>query len=624
MSHAHANGNGHLNGHAHINGTSSPPTTAPPSSSTSTVVEVNSLRTDPQPNPADHTGVTSQHRIVVNNPAVRYSDDCIDSTYLYEKNHVDLDQATKTVRITPNKHLYRFRTQRTVPRVGVMLVGWGGNNGSTVTAAIEANKRGLTWMRKEGKQSSNYFGSLTQATTIRIGSNQHGKEVHIPFSSILPMVHPNDLVIGGWDINGANIAAAMERACVLDYDLQRQLAPLLTPLQPLPSIYYPDFIAANQSDRADNLIPTGTKAQDLAHLRRDIAQFKAANKLEKVIVLWTANTERFTDVRAGLNMTADELLASIERGDEEVSPSQIFAVASILEGCPYINGSPQNTIVPGVIDLAKRHRVFVGGDDFKSGQTKMKSVLVDFLVSAGIKPQSIVSYNHLGNNDGKNLSAPQQFRSKEISKSNVVDDMVAANHILYAPNEHPDHCVVIKYVPFVKDSKRALDEYLSTIFMNGLSDTHTAQHCTTLTLLQPHRQQPNIHPRFASCSLLGPCALCGCRVSRSTIAMHNTCEDSLLASPLIIDLVVLTELMTRITYSTNDNQEYEPFEPVLSILSYLLKAPMVMPGTPVVNALMKQHRCITNILSACAGISMDTDMLLEYKTKLPQPEPIKQ
>lgn len=81
----------------------------------------------------------------------------------------------------------------------------------------------------------------------------------------------------------------------------------------------------------------------------------------------------------------------------------------------YINGAPQNTFVPGCIELAQKHNVFIAGDDFKSGQTKLKSVLVDFLVSAGIKPVSIVSYNHLGNNDGKNLSAPQQFRSKEVS-----------------------------------------------------------------------------------------------------------------------------------------------------------------------------------------------------------------
>lgn len=130
--------------------------------------------------------------------------------------------------------------------------------------------------------------------------------------------------------------------------------------------------------------------------------------------MWTANTERFCEVRPGLNDSARALLESIRRSESEISPSTLFAVASILEGSAYINGSPQNTFVPGVIELAEQRRVFIGGDDFKSGQTKIKSVLVDFLVSSGIKPTSIVSYNHLGNNDGKNLSAPQQFRSKEV------------------------------------------------------------------------------------------------------------------------------------------------------------------------------------------------------------------
>lgn len=534
-------------------------------------VELNVLRDQPRANLATHSGVTDSFQILVNNPNVAYTPDYIVSKYLYEKNHVELDG--QKVMITPQKHEYTFRTKRKVPKTGVLLVGWGGNNGSTVTAAIIANKNNISWMRKEGRQTPNYFGSLTQATTIRVGSSAKGSEVHIPFKNILPMVHPNDLVVGGWDINNADLATAMERAAVLDYDLQRQLVPHLKTLKPMPSIYYPDFIAANQEDRANNLIPRGTKKQDLERIRKDIRDFKKKNDLESVIVLWTANTERFTDVREGLNMTAEEVMKAIDRNEAEVSPSQIFAVASILENAPYINGSPQNTLVPGIVELAKKHGVFVGGDDFKSGQTKMKSVLVDFLVSAGLKPQSIVSYNHLGNNDGKNLSAPSQFRSKEISKSNVVDDMVASNHILYAPNEHPDHCVVIKYVPFVKDSKRAMDEYISTIFMNGIN----------------------------------------------TIAMHNTCEDSLLASPLIIDLVILTELMTRIHYQTGDSKEWTSFDPVLSILSYLLKAPLVPAGTPVVNALFKQHRCITNIFSACAGISMDTDMLLEHKTKLPRP-----
>lgn len=223
----------------------------------------------------------------------------------------------------------------------------------------------------------------------------------------------------------------------------------------------------------------------------------------------------------------------------------------------------------------------------------MKSVLVDFLVGAGLKPTSIVSYNHLGNNDGMNLSAPQvgcnrampciqllqvrcnapvaslarlvvqvpyncrklmcaargwtpiaaalstaghvdsaglpiptlcyalqTFRSKEISKSNVVDDMVASNSILYEQGEHPDHVVVIKYVPYVGDSKRAMDEYTSEIFLGG----------------------------------------------KNTIVLHNTCEDSLLAAPIILDLIILAELITRIELKKDGEKAFHGFHPVAGML----------------------------------------------------------
>merc|ERR1719215_71847 len=359
---------------------------------------------------------------------------------------------------------------------------------------------------------ANYFGSMTQSSTVKLGVSPDGKDVHVPLCNLLPMVKPNDLVIGGWDISSMPLGEALKRSKVLDWALQEQLRPHMNDMIPLPSMYFPDFIAANQTERADNVLK-GSKQEQLDRIRQDIGEFKASHGLDKVVVLWTANTERFASLETGVNDTAANLLASIASGEQEISPSTCFAVASILEGCTYINGSPQNTFVPGVMDLAEEKNVFIGGDDFKSGQTKMKSVMVDFLVSAGIKPTSIVSYNHLGNNDGKNLSAPKQFRSKEISKSNVVDDMVASNHILYKEGEHPDHCVVIKYVPFVRDSKRAMDEYTSSIFMNGTN----------------------------------------------TIVMHNTCEDSLLATPLILDLVILSELMSRITYKTEEMEEFERF-----------------------------------------------------------------
>ncbi|KAI9207146.1 uncharacterized protein BJ171DRAFT_439431 [Polychytrium aggregatum] len=501
----------------------------------------------------------------VESPQVRYTDEFILSEYVYRNSKV-VKNGNGSVSVLPTEQTFHFKVERTVPKVGLMMVGWGGNNGSTLTASIVANRKGIQWHTKEGVKSPNYYGSLTQASTLKLGIDEKGSDYYIPFNQILPMVAPNDLVLGGWDINSANLAEAMQRAQVLDWDLQRQLIPELEALKPLPSIYYPDYIAANQGDRANNVLP-GSKKEHLDQIRKDIREFKAANELDKVIVVWTANTERFSDIIPGVNDSADNLLAAVEQGHEEIAPSTIFALACILEKTPFVNGSPQNTFVPGVVDLAEREKVYIGGDDFKSGQTKVKSVLVDFLVNAGIKPLSITSYNHLGNNDGKNLSAPAQFRSKEISKSNVVDDMVAANQVLYAPGEHPDHIVVIKYCPSVGDSKRALDEYVSEIFMGG----------------------------------------------RNTISLYNVCEDSLLASPLILDLAIITELMTRIQYRTDDMEEYGAFHSVLSVLSYMLKAPMVPPGTPVVNALAKQRAAVENIFRACIGLPPQSDMMLEHK-----------
>ncbi|KAJ4306225.1 Myo-inositol-1-phosphate synthase [Collariella sp. IMI 366227] len=516
-------------------------------------------------------GQAALPKFLVNSPNVVYSDAEIRSKYTYRTAMVtEAENGTRMV--TPRETVYDFKVDTTLPKLGVMLVGWGGNNGSTITAGIIANRRNLVWDTRNGPQAANYYGSVVMGSTLKLGTDAKTLEdVNIPFHDVLPMVHPNDLVLGGWDISGLNLADAMDRAKVLEPTLKGLVRKEMATMTPLPSIYYPDFIAANQEDRADNLIP-GSKActAHVEQIRKDIRDFKTANGLDKVIVQWTANTERFADIITGVNDTADNLLKAIEAGHEEVSPSTVFAVACILEGAPFINGSPQNTFVPGAIELAETHGAFIGGDDFKSGQTKMKSALVDFLINAGIKLTSIASYNHLGNNDGKNLSSARQFRSKEISKSNVVDDMVAANSVLYAKDEHPDHIVVIKYVPAVGDSKRALDEYHAEIFLGG----------------------------------------------HQTISMTNVCEDSLLASPLIIDLVLVAELMTRVQWrlhSGDDKAEFKSFHSVLSVLSYMLKAPLTPPGTPVVNSLAKQRAALANIFRACVGLEPESDMTLEHK-----------
>lgn len=476
---------------------------------------------------------TEPSLFTVDSPNVSYNQSDIVSKYAYRTTAVTKNNDGKYV-ATPKEATYDFKTERHVGKVGMMLVGWGGNNGTTVTAGIIANRRKLTWDTREGLRAANYYGSVVMASTIKLGTDADtGKEINIPFHDLLPMVHPNDLVIGGWDISGMDLAAAVDRAKVLEPTLKGLVGKEMADMKPLPSIYYPDFIAANQEERADNILP-GSKAstEHVEQLRKDIREFKAQHGLDKVIVQWTANTERYADIVPGVNDTAENLMKAIEAGHTEVSPSTVFAVACILENAPFINGSPQNTFVPGCIELAEQHGAFVGGDDFKSGQTKMKSALVDFLINAGIKLTSIASYNHLGNNDGMNLSSQKQFRSKEISKSNVVDDMVAANTVLYKEGEHPDHTVVIKYMPAVGDNKRALDEYYAEIFMGG----------------------------------------------HQTISLFNVCEDSLLASPLIIDLVIIAEMMTRIQWRKHGESEWKGFHSVLSVLSYMLKV-RIVPST---------------------------------------------
>ncbi|KAL5371922.1 hypothetical protein DPSP01_013890, partial [Paraphaeosphaeria sporulosa] len=218
---------------------------------------------------------------VVESPNVEYTDETIKSKYTYRTTAVSKNANGKYVAV-PKETLYDFKVDRKIPKLGVMLIGLGGNNGTTVTAGILANRRGLEWETKEGKRGANYYGSVIMGSTTKLGvDSETGADINIPFHDLMPMVHPNDLVIGGWDISGLNLAEAMDRAKVLEPTLKSLVRKEMAQMKPLPSIYYPDFIAANQEDRADNLIP-GSKAS-MAHIeqiRKDIREFKAANDLD--------------------------------------------------------------------------------------------------------------------------------------------------------------------------------------------------------------------------------------------------------------------------------------------------------------------------------------------------------
>ena len=455
-------------------------------------------------------------------------------------------EISNTIQILPKKSA-----------VGVMIVGIGGNNGSTLVAGLLANKLSLTWENKTGKNVTEFLGSLSQVGTVHLGYTDKNKPVSKPFREMLPMADVNDFVLGGWDISKDNLDDACRKNKVIDYDLRRQLEPVLKTFVPSKSVYYSDFIASNQKQRANNILDPTSKLKNLEQIKSDIQEFKKKNNLEKVVVVWTASTERFSEVNWE---TEEEIKAAIENNHPEISPSMIFAMASLTSGCIFLNGSPQNTICKGILSVAKNNNTFVGGEDFKTGQTKLKSVLADYLVSSGLRPLSIVSYNHLGNNDGMNLDEKKQFRSKEITKKNVIDDIIEENSVIFE-NKRPDHCVVIKYIPAVGDSKRAMDEYNSELFLGG----------------------------------------------RNTLAIHNTCEDSLLAVPVIIDLIIFSELFSR---ARIDNK---PFSSSLSLLSFFFKAPATNTTEPVINSFFRQRNALENFFRICNDLPLLDFLNLERR-----------
>jgi len=452
-------------------------------------------------------------------------------------------------------------------RTGLMIIGLCGNNGSTLYASILGNRKNIQYETKNGVMGCNYLGSFTQSCSWSLGykkipeTNEYVEEFGLIKDS-LTFVDPNNLVVSGWDINNANMYDACKRACVLEPSLLSQLKDDLERVDPLPGILNMDYIASNQGCRANNLNQNSSKSnlEMVESVREDIRNFKIENNLEKVVVLYSANTEKM------LEFDIDEVsqLEEMMKRNQSLPASILYCYASILEGSIYLNGAPQNTLQKSLIKLAALKKVHLGGNDFKSGQTRYKTMMADFLSGCGFKMRSCVSYNHLGNNDGRNLQSEECFQSKKISKSSVLSDTIRSNPGLYKDadnkDESIDHEVVIKYVPFVQDSKRALDEYSSNIFMNGIN----------------------------------------------TISSYNICEDSLLAVPIMIDLVILAEYFSRVTIN-------DTFRPVLSSLSFFFKAPLTNDENVVINSFSKQQTNLLNYLRIINGLEVDDLSLLHLK-----------
>jgi len=450
--------------------------------------------------------------------------------------------------ISINKDLLNIEVQNASDKkIGVMIIGIGGNNGSTFTAGLLAYKKKLQWENKDGIHGVEFLGSLAEFGSVNIGYKKNKPYTKL-IKDMVPIIKPEDIVIGGWDICSDDLYTACKNNKVIDTDLLNQLKEDLCGIIPLKSIYYEKFIAKNQKSRVNNIKKYYNKNADILDIREDIKNFKEEHDLDNVIVLWSGSTECCTKTYDNI----DDLFVDVYNDSDYISPSIIFAIAAITSECIFINTSPQNTISPAIIQLAKEHNTFVGGSDLKSGQTKLKSVLIDYLTSAGLRPLSIVSYNHLGNRDGMNLDETPQFQSKEITKRNVIDDVIDENPTIFNGNK-PDHTVVIKYIPSVGDSKRAIDEYFTELFLNG----------------------------------------------KNILSIYNLCEDSLLAVPIILDIIIFSEFFSRVRING------EKFNSNLSLMSYFFKAPTEDEKFPTINAFFKQLYAIKNFVKICNGLPID-------------------
>ena len=470
---------------------------------------------------------------------------------------MNLEDEAGNMNATDIKH--EIKVDQKIPKLGTMLVGWGGNNGSTFTAGVIANRRRLSWVTKNGRQQANFYGSLTQSVSVHSGFRKKAdggiEDVYKYVNEIVPLVNPCDLDITGWDISGMNLYDSCYRAQVIEPALIELMKPELSSMVPLKAVFNAKYIASNQADRVDNIF-TGSNIQCIEKIRKDIREYK--QKVDTVVVLWTANTEEYFEH----DIKTKEDLERFIKNDDLLPASVLYAYASIMEQCVFLNGSPQNTISQGLIELAREKETYVGGSDFKTGQTKFKSIMADFFIGTGLKLASCMSYNHLGNNDGKNLNEPKTFKSKEISKQGVLDESITSNPKLYPEGDDKiDHTIVIKYCPFVGDSKRAMDEYISKIFLNGWF----------------------------------------------TLVTHATCEDSLLAVPIMYDLVLLAEFFTRVRV----NGDY--LGPVLSYLNFFFKAPVTNHQNYTFNSFSRQKVTLINLLKVLGGLIPDDSTLLGIK-----------
>lgn len=435
-------------------------------------------------------------------------------------------------------------------KLGVLVVGLGAVTSTFMTGVLMARK-GL----------SKPVGAMTQYDKIRVGKGADKKYLH--YKDIVPIADLNDIVFGAWDVYPANAYESAKYAEVLqDKDIE-PVKEELEAIVPMKAAFDKDYASRLNGD---NVMVGKTRWEMTEQLREDIRNFKKEKGCDRVVVLWAASTEVYVPVNEEIHGTVAALEAAMKADDKEhIAPSMCYAYAALTEGAPFIMGAPNTTVdIPAMWELSEKTQMPISGKDFKTGQTLVKSGFAPIIGTRCLGLNGWFSTNILGNRDGLVLDEPANFRTKEVSKLSTLESILV-------PEEQPDlygancggaeegghqgyyHKVRINYYPPRNDSKEGWDNI--DIF--------------------------------------------GWMGYPMQIKINFLCRDSILAAPLCLDLVLLSDLAARAGRWG-----------IQRFLSFFLKSPMhdYRTNEVPVNHLFQQYVMLKNAIREMGGYEADEEI----------------
>ncbi len=435
-------------------------------------------------------------------------------------------------------------------KLGIMIPGMGAV-ATTFVAGVEAVRMGI----------ASPIGSVTQMGTIRLGKRTDGRSPKV--KDFVPLAELNDLVFTGWDIFEDDMYAAAGKAGVLERSLLEQVKPFLSSIKPRKAVFDKNYVKKLDGP---NVKKGKNKKELVEQVREDIREFKQSSGADRLVMIWCGSTETFIQVGA-----AHESVDSFEKGllasDESIAPSMIYAYAAMQEGIPFANGAPNLTVdIPVMQELSRKNDAPICGKDYKTGQTLIKTILAPGFKARVLGLNGWFSTNILGNRDGEVLDDPGSFKTKEESKLSVLE------HILQ-PKLYPElygnmcHKVRINYYPPRGDNKEGWDNI--DIF--------------------------------------------GWLGYPMQIKVDFLCRDSILAAPLVLDLVLFLDLAKRSAALRGLGiQEW---------LSFYFKSPLTAPGLSPEHDLFIQSMKLKNTLRHLMGKETITHLGLDYYDSLHVEEP---